>query len=377
MNVEKYFDIFLKEYNNYKDYWNYEDGCVLIACKQMHEATGNEKYLDFIIKYLQHFIGEDGVIEFYEMSNYNIDSINAGKVLFYVYEKTGEEKYRSAIEFLSDRLKNHPRCVCGNFWHKEIYPNQIWLDGLYMAQPFYMEYETKYNKKANYADIVSQYRNVRKYLYNDKKGLYYHAYDEAKVQPWCNKTTGCSPNFWLRSMGWYLISIIDTMDAMSEEIYEYYDELARIFREAIKGILNYQDEKTGMFYQVIDSSKVEGNYVETSGSSMVAYAILKGCLMNVLLEEKYVEIGKRILEGIIQKELYEEDGKVRLHGICHVAGLGPGDKRNGSVEYYLSEKIVRDDSKGTGPFMMAYAQYLMLDKESRENHGNSNRNPIT
>lgn len=362
VDTKKYFDEFLAVYTNYKDHWNYEDGCVLMACKQMHEATGEEKYLDFILAYLKEIVMEDGVISNYDNSKYNIDSINSGKILFYVYEQTKEEKYRKAISYLMEQLEHHPRCACGNFWHKEIYPNQIWLDGLYMAQPFYTEYETKYNKKENYMDIISQFRNVRKYLYNDDKKMYYHAFDEAKIQPWANKETGCSANFWLRSMGWYLMALIDVIDNMSEEIYEYHNELKELFREAVNGILPYMDQETGMFYQVIDRSDVEGNYLETSGSSMIAYAVMKGCRLGVLLSEKYEETGKKIFEGIQREELKEENGKISLHGICHVAGLGPGEKRDGSVEYYLSEKVVADDAKGTGPFIMAYAQYLMLEK---------------
>ena len=363
MRAEQYFKQFLAEYQNYKDYWNYEDGCVLVACKFMHQATGDDSYLDFILHYLKHFIGEDGSIFHYETDTYNIDSINAGKILFYVFEKTGEEKYRIAIDFLMERLSTHPRCACGSFWHKEIYPNQIWLDGLYMAQPFYMEYETKYHGKANYDDIMKQFRNVKAYLYNPEKGLSYHAYDEARIQPWCDKVTGCSKNFWLRSMGWYLMAMVDVLEAMSQEIYEYYHELSELFRESVRGILPYMDEKTHMFYQVIDRADVDGNYLETSGSSMIAYAIMKGCRLGVLLKDKYLETGRSIMEGILQEKLVEAEGKLELQGICHVAGLGPGEKRDGSVAYYLSEKIVSDDAKGTGPFIMAFSQYLLTNNE--------------
>jgi len=362
MDIKKYFDTYLESYKNYKENWNYEDGCVLMACKQMYEATNDDKYIQFILHYLADIVTNKGEIVNYNTEKYSIDDISCGKILFFVYEKTKEEKYKKAFEFIMKRLMSHPRCACGNFWHKEIYPNQIWLDGLYMAQPFYMEYETKYHKKENYEDIINQFRNVRKYLYNDSKKLYYHAYDEAKIQPWCNKKTGCSSNFWLRSMGWYLMALIDVIDNMSEEIYEYYRELIDLFKEAIKGILPYQDIKTGMFYQVIDQGEVEGNYLETSGTSMIAYAIMKGCRLQILEEEKYANIGIYAFEGMKKEKLVPMDGGLSLQGICHVAGLGPGEKRDGSVAYYLSEKIVSDDAKGTGPFIMAYAQYVMLKK---------------
>lgn len=361
--VERFIDSYLEGYTRYKSYWNYEDGCVLLGAKYLYDATGEEKYFHFIEDYLKYFIMEDGSIAHYELEKFNIDSINSGKILFFMYDKTGQEKYRKAIEFVMDRLRRHPRCASGNFFHKEIYPNQIWLDGLYMAQPFYMEYETRYENKEKYNDIIAQFENVQKYLYNPDKGLCYHAYDEAKKQFWADRETGCSPNFWLRSMGWYLMALVDVMDKMSMEIYEQYRKLQDIYKLMLNGILQYQDPETKLFYQVIDRSDVPGNYLETSGSAMVGYSVLKACKMGIILGEKYEPVGRGIVEGLINRQLKEVDGRVELTGICSVAGLGPEDnpRRDGSVEYYLSEKVVSDDSKGVGPFMMAYAQYIAED----------------
>ena len=365
MKTENFIGQYLKEYQNYKKYWNYEDGCILLGAKEMYEATGDEKYFTFIEEYLKPLVTEDGTITNYQTDKFSIDSINCSKILFFMYDKTGDEKYRKAIDFTMDFLRRHPRCECGNFIHKQVYPNQIWLDGLYMAQPFYMEYETRYNKKAQYKDIVKQYENVQKYIYNGEKGLCYHAYDEAKEQFWADKKTGCSPNFWLRSMGWYLMSLVDVMDNMSIEIYEQYRRIQDIFKLVHKGIMQYQDKESKLFYQVIDRGDVENNYLETSGSSMVAYAIIKACRMGVLSKEKYAASGMEIMESLIENKLKEEDGKLHLTGICEVAGLGPDNRpeRDGSVEYYLSEKVVSDDAKGVGPFMMAYGEYLKLKKE--------------
>lgn len=365
MKAENYIKEYLAGYRNYKDYWNYEDGCVLLGAKQLYEATGEEVYFIFIETYLKHFVMEDGTIAHYQTGKFNIDSINCGKILFFMYEKTGEEKYRKAIETVMDQIRNQPRCECGSFFHKQMYPRQIWLDGLYMAQPFYMEYETKFDKKEQYNDIIRQFENVQQYLYDKEKGLCYHAYDETKEQFWADKETGCSPNFWLRSMGWYLMALVDTMDAMSMEIYEQYRKLQDIFKLVLKGILSYQDQESGLFYQVIDRCDVAENYLETSGSAMVGYAVIKACRMGILLKEKYAQIGMGIVDSLIENKLVEENGKLHLTGICEMAGLGPESNpmRDGSVAYYLSEKIVADDSKGVGPFMMAYAQYLQLAKE--------------
>ncbi|MBQ8843127.1 MAG: glycoside hydrolase family 88 protein, partial [Ruminiclostridium sp.] len=187
MSVTTYINNFLNNYQHYKEYWNYEDGCVLMGCQQLYEATGEKKYLDFILTYLDPLVEEDGIISNYEFGKHNIDGFNAGKVLFLAYRETKNEKYRKAIDFLIGSLSEQPRTKDGNFFHKAIYPNQVWLDGLYMAQPFYMEYETTFNKKENYNDMLNQFRNVRKYMYNPEKKLYYHGYDEAKIQPWADK----------------------------------------------------------------------------------------------------------------------------------------------------------------------------------------------
>lgn len=365
MKFENYIDSYLKGYQNYKSYWNYEDGTVLLGAKQMYEASQDEKYFNFIKDYLEYFIKEDGTIDHYEMDKFNIDSINSGKILFFMYDKTGEEKYRKAIEVMMDQLRSQPRCQCGNFFHKGIYPNQIWLDGLYMAQPFYMEYETRFEKKEKYNDIIGQFENAQKLLYNKKRGLCYHAYDEAREQFWADKKTGCSPNFWLRSIGWFLMALTDTMDSMSIEIFEQYKKLETMFKQMLKGILQYQDEDSKLFYQIVDRGDIAGNYLETSGSAMIAYAILKGCNMGVLLKEKYAVIGEGILSSLLEKKLVEKDGAFHLTGICQMAGLGPENKpfRDGSIEYYLSEKVVDDDPKGVGPLMMAYSQYLQLQEE--------------
>lgn len=365
MKVEGYIRDYLRRYQSYKEYWNYEDGCILMGCRQMHEVTQEQEYLDFIMKYLEPLIAEDGIIRNYELELFNIDSINAGKILFYIYDLTKEEKYRKAIEFLMERLRKHPRTKENNFWHKSIYPNQVWLDGLYMALPFYMEYETRYDGKEEYSDILAQYRNVRRLMFDEEKKLYYHGYDESREQPWSNKKTGRSANFWLRSMGWYLMSLVDVLGEMSIEIYEQYRELADLLKETVKGILQYQDPESRLFYQVIDRREEPGNYLETSGSAMVGYAILKGCRLGVLSKEHYQKIGMEIIEALVQQKLVEGEHGLELCDICKVAGLGPGEKRDGSVAYYLSEPRVSEDAKGVGPFIMAYAQYKAAAGDSK------------
>ncbi|NLO86305.1 MAG: glycosyl hydrolase family 88 [Clostridiales bacterium] len=364
MSTSTYVQNFLENYKPYKTYWNYEDGCILIGCIDLYNTTGEAVYRDFVLNYLQTYVSPNGDIPNYEMRQYNIDSINAGKALFFGYEQTGDERYKTAIEFHMKRLNEHPRCkISGNFWHKTLYPEQIWLDGLYMAQPFYMEYEMKFGGMAKVSDIVAQFENVRLVMYCEEKALSYHAYDEARVQPWADKESGCSPNFWLRSMGWYLMALVDCIGLMNEQLFEHYKALEALFKEAIRGILAYQDKDTGLFYQVIDHAENQDNYLETSGSAMIAYALLKGARIGALSHERYASAGIKAFESLVSEKLItNEEGETHLTDICWVAGLGPGEKRDGSVAYYLSEPKVSDDSKGVGPFMMAYAEWLMQKK---------------
>lgn len=363
MDISAYLQAFLEKYKPYKDAWNYEDGCVLLGCIDLYRATGEEAYRAFVLRYLENRVTPDGDIPSFGRKQYNIDSINCGKALFFAYAETGDERYRKAIELHRQVLGEHPRCECGNFWHKSIYPNQVWLDGLYMAQPFYLEYELRYDRMAAVGDIAAQFQNVRRYLYDEDKGLYYHAWDEQRVQPWANKATGLSRNFWLRSMGWYLMALVDCLEIMDEQLFEHYKTLETLFKEAVRGILRYRDERTGLFYQVIDHPEHPDNYLETSGSAMVAYALMKGARIGALNAERYAPLGEETFDNLVRLKLTEDDdGVARLHDICWMAGLGPGEKRDGSVEYYLSEKRVSDDSKGVGPFMMAYSERLLLNR---------------
>ncbi len=350
---------YLERYQPYKQYWNYEDGVVFAGCEALYRATGETAYRDFVIRSLERVISPEGEITNYPTDKYNIDSTNCGRVLFWALEETGDERYRKAADYLIGRLETHPRCACGNFWHKEIYPEQVWLDGLYMAQPFRTAYDMRFGGMRAVPDIVSQFRNVRKYLYDDQKHLYYHACDLARKQPWANPETGKSPNFWLRSMGWYLMALVDCVDWMSEQLYEYRRELIDLFREAVAGILPYADPETGLFYQVIDRADVFGNYLETSGSAMVIYACLKGVRLGLLDDETHLAPALRAFDRLTEKYLRKDDaGQWHLNGICSVAGLGPGEKRDGSVTYYLSEPVVADDPKGVGAYFMALAEAL-------------------
>ena len=335
--------------------WNYIDGCMILALLEIYSATGEKKYYEFADAFIDHRVQEDGTITKYSVEEYNIDNVNAGKTLFALYALNGKEKYRKAIDLIYSQVETQPRTEEGNFWHKKIYPNQVWLDGLYMSQPFYMEYIMRNDKKSLCADIYSQFFRVAANMKDKKTGLYYHAYDASREMFWCDRETGLSQNFWLRALGWFSMAMLDTLCQADPDCMPHsYDTLKYMFADLMKNMLNYQDE-SGMWYQVVDMAGREKNYPETSGSAIMAYCMLKGVRLGFLPAE-YQKHGQRAFEGICRNCLREEDGKLSLGGICLSAGLGGPQRRDGSYEYYMSEPVVKDDAKGVGPFLLAYAQ---------------------
>lgn len=185
--------------------WNYIDGCMMTSLYSIYKQTGDRKYLDFIDKFVDYYVFDDGTIRGYELDTYNVDNLNEGRVLFDLYKETGKMKYKRAINLLYSQISGQPRTAAGNFWHKKIYPDQVWLDGLYMAQVFYTRYETEFDRGRNYPDIVRQFKNVYENMYDKEKKLYYHGWDNSKSAFWCDRETGLSKSFWLRSIGWYTV----------------------------------------------------------------------------------------------------------------------------------------------------------------------------
>ena len=341
--------------------WNYIDGCMMIALLNMHKITGEKRYYDFAENFLDYYVFEDGSIRGFNEEEYNLDNICEGRVLFDVYAMIGKEKYRKAIDTLYGQILRQPRTHEGNFWHKAIYPNQVWLDGLYMAQVFYARYTTDYEGGKNYADIRRQFRTVREKMFDPETGLYRHGYDASKTAFWAQEN-GCSLNPWLRSLGWFSAALIDVTTEVKDDP-EFIDEMTGIAKELAKNLLPYIDQESGMLWQVPNQVGREGNYPETSGSSMVAYFYLKGARLGIL-DASYAEVGAKIFQAICDRYLTETDGKLNLGGICLVAGLGPENnrRRDGTYEYYISEPIVENDAKGLAPFLMCYTELLQAKK---------------
>lgn len=254
MHFVKYIEHHLRTFPAQVPCWNYEDGCVMMGSIMLYQITGNSYFKEFVVNYMEQFICADGTISTYRLEDYNLDNLNSGKALFFLYDETGDEKYKKAMDQLRGQIEVQPRTETGNFWHKAIYPWQVWLDGLYMAQPFYAAYEREYGNQ-DYTDTVIQFKQVRERMFDPGRHLYYHGYDERKVQQWADKETGLSKNFWLRAMGWYLIALIDTIEEMQRPGTEETRVLSEIFCEAVDGILKYQDRESKLFYQVIDKDR--------------------------------------------------------------------------------------------------------------------------
>lgn len=343
--------------------WNYIDGCMMIALLNLYKITGQRRYYDFAENFLDYYVFEDGSLRGFKEADYNLDNICEGRVLFDVYALSGKEKYRRAIDTLYGQLQRQPRTKEGNFWHKAIYPNQVWLDGLYMAQVFYAKYTSQYEDCAGYEDIRRQFRTVREKMFDPETGLYRHGYDASGEAFWAGEN-GCSKNPWLRSLGWFSAALIDVTNEITPDHGEFRSEMEGIARELAENLLPYIDKESGMLWQVPNQIGRSGNYPETSGSAMVAYFYIKGARLGIL-DASYAAVGKKIFQSICDRYLTESGGKLNLGGICLVAGLGPENnrRRDGSYEYYISEPIVENDAKGLAPFLMCYTELLLSQKE--------------
>ena len=341
--------------------WNYIDGCMLLSLLEMTKITGDGRYAGFVESFVDAFISDDGAIRTFDPMKHTLDDINESRVLIPLYLETGKEKYRKAAEVTRAALDIQPRTAEGNFWHKKIYPHQVWLDGVYMAQVFAALYE-KHFGSGDYSDVMAQIRMVRARMFDEEKKLYYHGYDCSRQAFWADRETGLSQSFWLRAMGWFAAALTDIIDILPEGGER--SELCSLLLEMMDGVSAYMDAETGLYWQVVDQPGREGNYLETSGSSMIAYAMLKGARVGALPNE-YAAKGEKNFSGIVEKYLDFEGDEIHLSGICLVAGLGPESdhRRDGTYAYYISEPVVKNDAKGVAPFVMCYTEVLRLTRK--------------
>jgi len=343
------------------DEWNYQWGLVLKGIEQVWRATGDQKYFDYIQSNIDRFVQSDGTIRGYRVDEYNVDRLNTGKVLFPLYEKTGDAKYKRALDLLRSQIDTHPRTPSGGLWHKQIYPNQMWLDGLYMASAFWAQYESNFANRnselviGKWDDIAHQFILIEQQTRDPNTGLLYHAWDESKQQRWANSATGCSPHFWGRAIGWYGMAIMDVLDFLPRD-HARRAELIAILQRTLDAIARVQDQKTGVWHQVLDQGARAGNYLESSASSMFVYAMAKGARKKYL-DEKFASIARRAFAGILaQFVTTNANDTINLHFTCQSAGLGGTPYRDGSYEYYVSEPIITNNHHGVGAFLLAAAE---------------------
>lgn len=334
------------------DKWDYTAGLMLVALHRVGVATHDPAYDAYVKRSVDALVQPDGRIAGYDGSEFNLDQINEGRALFPLIDATNDARYTKAADPLREQLRDQPRTSEGGFWHKKIYPQQMWLDGLYMAEPFYAEYALRHGDTTALNDVTHQFLLVARHLRDPKTGLYYHAWDAAHTQPWADSATGLSQIFWGRAVGWYLMAAIDVLDYLPKTHHDR-PELVRVVQQLAAAVARVQDPLTGVWWQVLDQPDRARNYLEASASAMFTYAFAKGARLGYL-DPEYRALANRAFDGMLaQFVTVKPDGLVSIGGICKVAGLGGNPPRDGSYAYYVSEPVVADDYKGVGAFVLA------------------------
>lgn len=332
--------------------WRYEDGFLLTAIERLWRQTGAPAYWQAVTEYVDRFVGPDGAISSYRLAEFNLDQVMPGRLLFATYRASGAEKYRRAIELLREQLRQQPRTHAGGFWHKLIYPYQMWLDGIYMGCAFYAEYAATFDEPVVFDDVAHQILTVAQHTADPATGLLYHAWDESRQQRWADPDTGRSPHFWGRAVGWYVMAIVDVLDFLPAD-HPQRPTIVAILERTLAGLLTVQHHPTGLWYQVLDQGRRPGNYLEASCACMFVYAMAKGVRQGHL-PRRWLDVARRsyhhILEHFVQADPL---GETNLHWTCGVAGLGGDPYRDGSYQYYVTERVVTNDSKGVAAFILA------------------------
>lgn len=336
--------------------WTYTIGLLMNAMNRVAEEKHEPAYFKYAKGYGDTMILADGGIRDYDLSSFNIDNIAPGPYLFSVYEKTGEERYKTAINTLKRQLQWQPQTTEGGYWHKLRYPWQMWLDGLFMGEPFQAEFAKKFNQPELFDHIAQQFILAEKRMKDPATGLLYHGWDESRVQKWANQETGCSPHFWGRAMGWYCIGLVEVLEFFPKE-HPKRAELVAILNRTLDAVVKVQDPSTNTWWQILNLPDKEKNYLEATASCMFTYAMIKG-VNEDYLDEKYRAIAQKSYDGILKTFIKQgENGEVHLTNCCAVAGLGGNPYRDGSYEYYVGEPIRDDDPKGLGPFLLASLEF--------------------
>ncbi|WP_413408993.1 glycoside hydrolase family 88/105 protein [Paenibacillus amylolyticus] len=341
--------------------WGYVGGMTLMALERAAEWNQESRYAELVQRHMDDLIENDGTIRTYRLNDYNLDMINEGKNLFNQWKNSGNDKYAKAILHLVDQLKGQPRTSEGGFWHKKIYPFQMWLDGIYMSSPFLAEYASTFDHPESFDEVARQILLIERMTRNPSNGLLHHAWDESREQRWCAQDTGRSVHVWGRAMGWYAMAVVDALEHFPVD-HPQRGQIMGIFERMAYAIAHVQDHDSGLWYQVMDQNGRAGNYLEASASCMLTYALAKGLRLHYLAELDR-EVVDHAYAGILKRLVTEDEKGVHLHHICHGAGLGGKKYRDGSYEYYISEQVVSDVQMGVAPFLLASIEMERLGAE--------------
>lgn len=348
-----------------RDRWAYDYGVLCRGIERAYETTNDDKYFNYMKDNMDHFVNEAGEIKYYEFDKHNIDYVNNGKTLLYLYRMTKENKFKLASDMLRRQLDKQGRTSEGGFWHKDIYPHQMWLDGLYMGSPFYAEYTKMFGNDNDFDDVAKQLILMNKYAKDPKSGLLYHGYDESREQLWSNKETGCSPHFWGRAMGWYAMALVDVLDYLPEN-HKNRPEIIEIARSMYAAVALVQGKETGVWSQVLDQEYTEGNYIESSCTGMFTYAIAKA-IRKGYISHIYKPVVEKAIEGIINNFVRDDgQGYIDLIDTVYCSGLGGNPYRDGSYEYYISERKVTNNLLGIGAFIQAFTEWELINSQEVE-----------
>lgn len=339
--------------------WAYEWGVVLKGIEQVWIETGHDKYFTYIKNNIDAYVQPDGSIRTYTLTEYNIDHLNTGKLLFGLWQTTGDTRYEKALNLLRQQLATHPRIAAGGFWHKNIYPHQMWLDGIYMGAAFLAQYASAMKQPDDFAEVVQQIVLIEQQTRDPETGLLYHGWDASRAQQWADPDTGCSPHFWGRAMGWFVMALVDVLEQLPSDHPRRGDVIA-VLQRAVTALLRVQDQATGLWYQVLDQGARAGNYLEASASCMITYGLAKA-LRSGYLERADRRVIDQAYSGILAHLVeVDGDGLVNLLQVCSVAGLGGDPYRDGSYAYYINEPVVTNDDKGVGAFILAMVEVERL-----------------
>lgn len=333
--------------------WDYTYGLVLYSFQKLYLKTGDDRYLAYGKQYVDQMVDKEGNIKNYETENFSLDHINNGKLLFLLHEKYQDDRYLKAMKTLRNHLEWQPRTRSNGLWHKRIYPYQMWLDGLYMGTTYWAMHAAHFNEADDvFSDIAHQFILIEQKTRVPETGLLLHAWDESRLQQWANKETGLSPYVWSRALGWYAMALVDTLEVFPKD-HKNYDDLVKILNRLSDALQRTQHE-SGLWYQVTDKGDRYGNYLESSGTAMFAYAMAKGVRLGYL-PKQYLNVANKAYDGIIKGYIEIDPANNEIYLTRTVGGTGLGNKpyRPGTFQYYVEEAIRTNDPHGVGPFILA------------------------